>query len=109
MNISIFGLGYVGCVSLGCLAEKGHRVIGVDPDKTKVDFINDGKPTIMEKQIDDISFDVLEIQIIMGKNTIRQKHYATIMNGYVVLFGLTYTDDVGLEKLDKIINAIDFY
>lgn len=54
MDISIFGLGYVGCVSLGCLAEKGHRVVGVDLDKTKVDFINDGKPTIMEKQIDEI-------------------------------------------------------
>ena len=54
MEISIFGLGYVGCVSLGCLAEKGHRVIGVDLDEKKVKFINDGKPTVMEKGIDEI-------------------------------------------------------
>lgn len=54
MKISIFGLGYVGCVSLGCFAEKGHRIIGVDLDKTKVKFINDGKPTVMEKGIDEI-------------------------------------------------------
>ena len=52
MNISIFGLGYVGCVSLGCLANNGHRVIGVDVSQNKVDLINNGKPTIIEKDID---------------------------------------------------------
>ncbi len=54
MNISIFGLGYVGCVSLGCLAQNGHKVIGVDVNQNKVDFINSGKPTIIEAEIDRI-------------------------------------------------------
>lgn len=54
MNISIFGLGYVGCVATGCLAQQGHRVIGVDPQPTKVDFINQGKPTIIEAGIAEI-------------------------------------------------------
>lgn len=52
MKISVFGLGYVGCVSIGCLAKNGHEVIGVDVQQEKVDLINRGLATIVEKDID---------------------------------------------------------
>lgn len=54
LRISVFGLGYVGCVGMSCLAHSGHRVIGVDPQPMKVEFINQGKPTIIEPGIEEI-------------------------------------------------------
>jgi GDP-mannose 6-dehydrogenase len=49
VNISIFGLGYVGAVSLACLARDGHRVVGVDVDQAKLDSIASGKTPVVEE------------------------------------------------------------
>ncbi len=54
MNVSVFGLGYVGCVTAACLARDGHHVVGVDVNQDKVAMINAGTSPIIEPGLADL-------------------------------------------------------
>ncbi len=48
MNLTVFGIGYVGLVQAAVLAEVGHAVVCVDVDAAKVEQLNQGFITIFE-------------------------------------------------------------
>ena len=54
MNVSVFGLGYVGSVSAASFAADGHTVVGVDVNADKVASLNEGRSPIVEKGLDDL-------------------------------------------------------
>ncbi|WP_214401525.1 nucleotide sugar dehydrogenase [Pseudonocardia lacus] len=55
MNVTLFGLGYVGSVTATCLAARGHRVVGVDTDAGKVATVNAGRPTVIEPGLEPLA------------------------------------------------------
>jgi GDP-mannose 6-dehydrogenase len=54
MNVSVFGLGYVGSVSAASFAADGHTVVGVDVNADKVASLNEGRSPIVEKGLDEL-------------------------------------------------------
>ena len=48
MNISVFGLGYVGSVTAACFANIGHRVIGVEANPDKLAIFQAGQSPLFE-------------------------------------------------------------
>lgn len=102
MRISIFGLGYVGCVSLGCLAQNGHKVIGVDINEKKVNQINKGQATIVEKDIDTI----IKRQRNLGNiEATTNSTYATINSDICIIAVGTPNSDTGHLNLSYVFNV----
>lgn len=66
MNVSVFGLGYVGAVSCACLAKEGHQVTGVDVNQKKVDLINNKSAPILEKDLDALIKEVVEKGLLIA-------------------------------------------
>jgi GDP-mannose 6-dehydrogenase len=54
MKVVVYGIGYVGCVSMGCLARDGHNVIGIDPNARKVQQIKSAQASVLEPGLEAI-------------------------------------------------------
>jgi GDP-mannose 6-dehydrogenase len=54
LSVSVFGLGYVGSVSAACFASMGHKVIGVDVSRAKVEMMGSGRTPIVEARMSEM-------------------------------------------------------
>jgi GDP-mannose 6-dehydrogenase len=76
-KISIFGLGYVGSVSLACLARDGHEIIGVDIDANKLDMLRRGQAPIVETGIQELTRAVMQGGSVTVTDSVRDAILAT--------------------------------
>lgn len=79
MKISVVGGGYVGLVSAACFSELGHDVNLIEIDQTKVESINQGRPPIFEKGLEEI------LLAHAGKNLTAKSGYENIPDSEVIL------------------------
>src|SRR5690606_31931866 len=76
MRISVFGLGYVGAVSMACLARDGHAVVGVDKDPTKLELIRSSRSPIVEEGIQEL----VEQVVGSGRVTVTDDSHRAILD-----------------------------
>jgi GDP-mannose 6-dehydrogenase len=48
LRVSVHGLGHVGAVTAACLASKGHEVVAIDTDASRVEAIQAGRAPVFE-------------------------------------------------------------
>src|SRR5205814_4027842 len=96
MRVSVFGLGYVGCVSAACLARDGHTVIGVDVDQQKVAAVASGRSPVIERGLDQLIAEVtragklratLDSKAAVGQTDVRDRKSTRLNSSHL---GISY-------------------
>jgi GDP-mannose 6-dehydrogenase len=106
MRISIFGLGYVGAVSMACLARDGHTVVGVDVDPLKLDLIRSGRSPIVEEGIQELMQQVVASGRVEVTNDVAEAIRSTELSFVCVGTPSSSNGSQDLNAIRRVVAAI---
>lgn len=101
-SVSVFGLGYVGCVSAACLASRGHHVIGVDVSQPKLDNLRQGRAPIVEERIGDLIAEV----VTSGMLTVTDDAQSAVCDSDISLICVGTPSDAGGGLATKFLEQV---
>ncbi len=94
MRICVVGTGYVGSVVAACLANKGHKVVGIDVDEEKVRALNKGRAVVFEPGLEELLRRGLEGGRLLFSSDFRKA------SGASLVFVCVNTPPLGREEFD---------
>jgi GDP-mannose 6-dehydrogenase len=106
MRVSVFGIGYVGVVSCGCLAELGHEVIGVDVSPEKIALLASGRSPLVEEAIDTLIAGAVQQGRLTATDDVAAAVHGTEISFISVGTPSAADGSVALEAVDGVIKAI---
>jgi GDP-mannose 6-dehydrogenase len=106
MRISVFGIGYVGVVSCGCLAELGHEVVGVDVSPEKIAMLAAGRSPIVEEAIDTLIADAVRLGKLTATDDVVDAVNRTDVSFISVGTPSAPDGSVALGAVDAVVTAI---
>ncbi len=61
---------------------------------------------VYEKKAGDALFAVMDVDLKVGKKTVKQMYYATVLKGYALSIIITYTSPGELKELDAVLSTL---
>lgn len=106
MDISIFGLGYVGTVCGGCLASQGHRVVGVDVNPAKVEGMNSGVAPIVEPKLPELFREAHRAKLLSATTSATEAVHATTISLICVGTPSQANGNLDLSAMERVCEEI---
>ncbi len=102
MKITVFGAGYVGLVTGGCLSEMGNHVLCVDVDPRKIDMLCRGEVPIHEPGLDAI----IKRNMAAGRLQFTTDAKSAVAHGTLQFIGVgTPPDEDGSADLQYVLSV----
>lgn len=105
-HISVFGLGYVGCVCAAALAHLGHVITGVDVLSDKVEKINNGLPTVIEPGLAELLAEGKSRGLVSATTYCKEAVSSTTIGFVCVGTPSTGNGHLNLESLFAVVSEI---